>query len=280
MTVLVTGRDGMLAADLVSVLERRGESVIATATAELDLTSPEQIDAVVSAVRPTVIVNTAAITDVDWCETNEPLALAVNGTGVGALAAAATTIGAHLVTLSTDYVFDGQKSAPYREDDVPNPQSAYGRTKLAGERLVGDDHTVVRTAWLSGAEGRSIVHTVLRLLEGDDVLRFVDDQRGSPTFTTDLAVALAELALARTPGTFHLTNAGNVSWFEFVREIARQTGADPARVEPITTADLDPPRAAPRPANSVLDNAAWRDAGGSPLRDYESALAALLADLR
>ena len=125
-----------------------------------------------------------------------------------------------------------------------------------------------------------MVSTALRLLAGNTPLRFVDDQRGSPTFTSDLALTIADLALEQTPGVFHLTNTGSVTWFEFVQEIARQTGADPARVLPITTADLNPPRPAPRPANSVLDNAAWGSIGGAPMRPYEAALSDLLAELR
>lgn len=280
MTVLVTGRGGMLATDLVPALERRGQTVVATTRADLDLTDPAAIRAAVETIRPAVIINTAADTDVDGCEGREAAALVVNGTAVGVLAKAATAAGAHLVTLSTDYVFDGTKRGPYVENDEPNPQSAYGRTKLAGERAIGPHHTIVRTAWLAGATGRNTVRTALRLLATDEQLRFVDDQVGSPTFTADLAEAIGDLALARTPGTFHLTNAGAVTWFDFVREIARQIGADPSRVRPITTAELSPPRPASRPANSVLDNAAWRDAGGSPLRPYESALADLLAELR
>lgn len=280
MTVLVTGRGGALASALIPALERRGQVVMATGTAELDLARPERIAAAVDAIGPEIIINTAADTDVDGCESREAAALVVNGTAVGALAEAATQRGAHLLTMSTDYVFDGEKPEPYLEHDEPNPRSAYGRTKLAGERAVGPDHTVVRTAWLAGATGSNVVRTVLRLLAGEAPLRFVTDQRGSPTFTNDLAEAVADLAIARTPGTFHLTNAGAVSWFEYAREIARQAGADPSRVEPTTTADLTPPRPAPRPANSVLANEAWRRAGGTPLRDYESALADLLAELR
>lgn len=280
VTVLVTGRSGQLAADLVPELERRGHQVVATSRRELDLRAVDRVDATVREIAPTLIINTAADTDVDGCEAREASAHLVNAEAVGALAEAARAVGAHLVTLSTDYVFDGTKADPYVESDGPNPRSAYGRTKLAGERMAGPDATVVRTAWLSGAGGPNIVRTVLRLLEGDGPLRFVTDQRGAPTFTSDLARAVADLAEARSGGVFHLTNAGSVSWFEFVRSIAEHAGADPSRVEPITTAELDPPRPAPRPANSVLDNAAWRALGGEPLRDYESALIDLLAELR
>ena len=280
MTILVTGRGGMLATDLVGVLEARGSTVVATGRSELDLSAPSDIVAAVASIRPAVIINTAADTDVDGCEGREADALMVNGTAVGTLARAAVDVGAHFVTMSTDYVFDGTKAEPYVETDQPNPRSAYGRTKLRGEELAGPESTIVRTAWLAGAHGPNMVRTALRLLAGESDLRFVDDQRGSPTFTRDLAVAVADLALDRVPGLFHLTNAGSVSWFEFVQEIVRQVGADPARVAPIATADLDPPRPAPRPANSVLDNVAWRSLGGAPLRPYEAALSDLLVELR
>ena len=280
MTVLVTGRGGMLATDLVAILEARGSTVVSTGRSELDLSAPDDIAVAVASIRPAVIINTAADTDVDGCEGREADALTVNGTAVGALARAAADVGAHFVTLSTDYVFDGTKVEPYTETDPPNPQSAYGRTKLRGEQLAGPDSTIVRTAWLAGAHGPNMVKTALRLLAGESSLRFVDDQRGSPTFTRDLAAAVADLALDRTSGLFHVTNTGSASWFEFVQEVARQIGADPSRIEPIATAELDPPRPAPRPANSVLDNTAWRSAGRAPLRPYEAALSDLLAELR
>lgn len=279
MTALVTGRGGQLATELESALERRGFSVAALSRSELDITDEEAVAVIVRELRPTVIVNAAADTDVDGCESREAAALAVNGAAVGHLAAAAAAVGAHLVTVSTDYVFDGSKPTPYVETDHPNPQSAYGRTKLAGERAAGDDATIVRTAWLAGAHGPNTVKTVLRLLEGEGELRFVDDQRGSPTMAADLADAIAVLAAERAGGVFHLTNAGAVSWYEFAGEIAARVGADPGRVVPITTADLDPPRPAPRPANSVLDNAAWRAAGHEPLRDHREALGDLLRQL-
>ena len=279
MTILVTGRGGMLAGDLVVELEARGMPVISTGRRELDLSAPDDIAAAVTSIRPSIIINTAADTDVDGCESREAAALTVNGTAVGALANVAGDIGAHFVTLSTDYVFDGKKSGPYTEADRPNPASAYGRTKLRGEELAGESSTIVRTAWLAGTHGPNVVRTVLRLLAGDSSLRFVDDQRGSPTFARDLAVVVADLALERIPGVFHVTNAGAVTWFEFVQEIARQTGADLNRIEPIASADLDPPRPAPRPANSVLDNAAWRSKGGAAMRPFEAALSELLAEL-
>jgi dTDP-4-dehydrorhamnose reductase len=202
--------------------------------------------------------------------------IVVNAVAVGSLRDAADATETHLVHVSTDYVFDGTLDRPYAEDDAPNPQSVYGVTKLEGERLAGDDASVVRTSWVCGEYGNNMVKLILRLAGGDAPLAFVGDQRGCPTFTADLAPALHRLASDRHSGTFHLTNGGAVSWYEFVGDILEAAGHDRSRVTPISTADLDPPRPAPRPANSVLDNAAWRAAGHRPLRHYREPLAELL----
>jgi dTDP-4-dehydrorhamnose reductase len=187
-------------------------------------------------------------------------------------------VGAHILYVSTDYVFDGTLDRPYVEWDATNPQSVYGRSKLGGEYEVaavsGGDATVVRTAWVSGAHGANMVKTVLRLAAGpgDGPLRFVDDQHGTPTFTADLASAIVGLALDRRPGTFHVTNQGETSWFGFARATLAAAGLDPERVEPIATGDLDPPRPAPRPANSRLDNAALRLSGLALLPEWTESL--------
>ena len=175
-----------------------------------------------------------------------------------------------------DYVFDGTSARPYREWDAPNPMSVYGATKLAGERECPPGSTIVRTSWVSGAHGANMVKTVLRLAEGDGILRFVDDQHGSPTFTADLAPAIVTLGTNRRPGIFHVTNSGTTSWWGFARAVLEAIGADPARVQPIATADLDPPRPAPRPANSVLDNMALRLSGLPPLPDWQDGLRRLV----
>jgi dTDP-4-dehydrorhamnose reductase len=187
--------------------------------------------------------------------------------------------GAHLLTVSTDYVFDDTLDRPYNERDTPNPQSVYGRSKLAGEVEAGPASTVVRTSWVCGEHGSNMVRTVLRLAAEHDSLAFVDDQRGCPSFTSDLAPMLRRLALERRAGIHHVTNQGAVSWYEFVRTVVAAMGKDPAMVRAIRTADLDPPRAAERPANGVLDNAALREAGLPPLRDYRQPLAELVACL-
>jgi dTDP-4-dehydrorhamnose reductase len=199
------------------------------------------------------------------------------------VAEAARRSGAHLVHVSTDYVFSGDQAAPYTEWDDPAPRSVYGRSKLAGEReaIAGaPGATVVRTSWVSGAHGANMVKTVLRLAAEHPVLSFVDDQRGHPTFTADLAPLLRRLAVDRRPGVYHATNQGAVSWYEFAGAVLAAAGEDPSRVKPITTAELQPPRPAPRPANSVLDNAALRAAGVALLDDFHEPLARLVTAVR
>ena len=281
MKLLVTGAGGQLGVDVVTHAESVGDDVVAVDKAGLDITDPVAVRELLHAVRPEAVINAAAYTAVDACETNEALAFAVNADAVGHLAAACGLLGVHLVHVSTDYVFDGTLDRPYREDDATNPQSAYGRSKLAGEQAAGPVAAIARTSWVCGEHGNNMVELVLRLASNpDQALAFVDDQRGHPTFTADLAPALRQLAVDRRVGIHHLTNQGAVSWYEFVREILSAAGHDPDRVVPISTSDLDPPRPAPRPANSVLDNAAWCAAGLPALRDFRAPLAELVAKLR
>ena len=280
MRLLVTGAAGQLGVDVVNHARGLDDEVIAVAKSDLDITDADAVRLLLERVRPDAVINAAAYTAVDACETNEALAFAVNADAVGHLSAACEVVGAHLVHVSTDYVFDGMLERPYREDDTTNPQSVYGRSKLAGEQAVGPAAAIARTSWVCGEHGNNMVKLVLRLAANpDQALAFVDDQRGKPTFTTDLAPALHRLAVDRRTGTFHVTNQSAVSWYEFVREILAASGRDPDRVRPIASADLDPPRPAPRPANSVLDDTAWRAAGYEPLRDFREPLAELIARL-
>jgi dTDP-4-dehydrorhamnose reductase len=279
--VAVTGAAGQLGVDLVEHCTSMGDHVVALDRSSLDITDAAVVHEVLSSVRPDAVVNCAAYTAVDACETDRATAFTVNADAVGFLSAACESVGAHLVHVSTDYVFDGTLDRPYREDDPTNPQSVYGQSKLAGEIAAGPGASIARTSWVCGEHGNNMVKLVLRLAANpDQALAFVDDQRGHPTFTADLAPALRVLALDRRSGIHHLTNDGAVSWYGFVREILDAAGHDPDRVRPIATADLQPPRPAPRPANSVLDNAAWRAAGYEPLRDFRAPLAELLEKLR
>ena len=279
MKVLITGAAGQLGVELVQHCIEMGDDVVAADRSDVDITDAAAARALIAEHRPDAVINAAAYTAVDACETNVDIAQAVNGTAVGIVRAACEEFGAHLVQVSTDYVFDGTLDRPYVETDETNPQSVYGRTKLAGEIAAGSAASIARTSWVCGEYGNNMVKLILRLAAGDTPLVFVDDQRGHPTFTADLAPALRTVAIERRAGIFHLTNGGAVSWFEFVGDILEAAGHDRGRVSPITSADLDPPRPAPRPANSVLDNAAWKAAGKEPLRDFRKPLAELVARL-
>ena len=279
MKVFVTGAGGQLGHDVVAACATAGDDVVATGRAELDVTVRSDVTAAIAAIRPDVVFHCAAWTAVDDCESDPDRAFAVNAEAVRWAREASELAGAHLVTISTDYVFDGTLERPYNERDAPNPRSVYGRSKLAGEGEAGPNATIVRTSWVCGEHGSNMVRTVLRLAAEGDALSFVDDQRGCPTFTADLAPMLRRLALERRAGIHHVTNQGAVSWYEFVRSIVAAIGKDPAMVRPIRTADLDPPRAAERPANGVLDNAVLREAGLPLLRDHREPLAELVARL-
>ena len=275
--VLVTGAGGQLGTDVVAALD--GHEVTAADHGYLDVGEKQAVHSAIRATRPEAVINCAGWTAVDWCESDPGRAHRDNGTAVGNLAEACADVQAHLTTISTDYVFDGTKIGPYLETDTPNPQSVYGRSKLAGEIAAGPKATIVRTSWLCGAHGPNMVKTVLRLLDGNDDLRFVEDQVGHPTFTSDLAPVIVGLALERRSGLFHVTNQGAVSWFEFAQAVAVASGADPDRIEPIRTDQLDPPLLVPRPANSVLANAALRAAGDPDTRHYSDPLSELIAEL-
>jgi dTDP-4-dehydrorhamnose reductase len=272
--VLVTGAGGMVGREVVEALTPH--DVIGVDHARLDVSDRDAVLAVVGSVNPDAVVHCAAMTAVDACESEPDRAFLVNALGTRFVVEAARRARAYVVTLSTDYVFDGTQPEPYSEWDRPNPASVYGRSKLAGEAEVDGGGAVVRTSWVVGRYGANMAKTVLRLAAGDAPLRFVDDQRGCPTVAADLATMLRTFVVERLPGTWHVTNQGAVSWFEFAQEVLRASGLDPARVEPIATKDLDPPRPAPRPANSVLDNRALRLTGRPLLPDFRESLPALV----
>ena len=286
MRLLVTGAGGQLGHDVVATGTAAGDNVLGLSHHDLDVTDRPAVIAAVTAWRPDVVIHCAAWTAVDACESDPERAAAINGLAVRWIAEACDEVGARLVHVSTDYVFDGRLARPYHEFDRTNPLGVYGSSKLAGERealVLGGSALVARTSWVCGEHGANMVRTILRLLaEGDDTpgrLAFVDDQRGCPTFTADLAAMLRQLAGDGRSGVHHVTNQGAVSWFEFAQAVAVAAGRDPAVVRPISTADLDPPRPAPRPANSVLDNAVLRTAGVPLLRDFHEPLAELVAAL-
>jgi dTDP-4-dehydrorhamnose reductase len=281
--VLVTGAAGQLGTDVVLACRRAGDEVVGIDRATVDVTSRDAVLGTVGTLRPDAVIHCAAFTAVDACEVEVDLAYRVNALAPRWVAEACRRFGAHLVHVSTDYVFDGTQPDPYVEWDRPNPLSVYGRSKLAGEQevLAGlPGATVVRTSWVCGEHGPNMVKTALRLLAERPELAFVDDQVGHPTFCEDLAGLLRRLAVGRFPGVVHGTNQGAVSWCGFVRAVAVAAGHDPDRIRPISTDELQPPRPAPRPANSVLRNAVLEAAGEPLLPDFREPLARLVARLR
>ena len=253
MRLLVTGAGGMLGQDVALQARGAGHDVVALTRAQLDVTDTEAVRAAIAHAAPEAVINCAAWTDVDGAEADPHGALAINGPGAGNVAQAATAIGAHLVHVSSDYVFAGDADRPLVESDAPDPQSAYGRSKLAGEKAVlaaSADHAVVRSSWLFGLGGRNFVETMLTLSASRSEVSVLTDQVGCPTFAGHLAPALIELAgRGSGGGLFHIAGAGACSWNEFAVEIFAQAGVD-CRVLPTTTAAVGRP--APRPAYSVL----------------------------
>lgn len=272
MRVLVTGANGMLGRDLLSALA--GRDVTPLGRADLDVTDAA---AVAAAVRGhDLVVNCAAYTKVDDAETHEDAAYAVNATGPANLAAACAESGARLVTISTDYVFDGNATEPYAEDLPRDPINAYGRTKAAGEELALEAHPtgtyVVRTAWLYGAHGPNFAQTMLNLAKTKDTWSVVADQLGQPTWTADLAAQIVALVDADAPaGIYHGTNSGEATWYEFARAVLEESGLDPDRITPTDSSSFVRPAA--RPSYSVLGHDAWTAAGLSAMRPWREALA-------
>ncbi len=278
--VLLTGANGQLGRDVVQA--GGTTDLIPLGRAELDVTNGAQTLAKVKEIRPDVIIHTAAFTAVDDCESSERHAYDVNAAGTANVVAAAAQNASRLIYISTDYVFDGTKPTPYVEVDRPNPASVYGASKLAGENAVlelGGDGLIVRTSWVCGVHGSNMVKTILRAAENHPMLTFVDDQIGKPTFTGDLAPVLLTLAEREDSGIMHVTNEGVVSWYEFCRDVLSAAGLDPERVQPCSTEELQPPRPAPRPANSVLDNTRFPKMGLPLLRHYREPLADAVRDL-
>ena len=226
---------------------------------------------------PEMVINAAAYTAVDDCETNYDEAYAVNALGPKNLAIACSKIDVPLVHISTDYVFDGNKRTPLIENDKLGPQSAYGKTKLEGEKFIQentDKFFILRTAWLYGLHGANFVQTMLSLAESHDEITVVDDQIGSPTYSLDLAVSIANLLNSDKYGIYHLTNEGECSWYEFSKRIFELSNVD-VKVVPVSTEEF--PRPAPRPRYSVLSNQKWIKAGFPPMRKYEEALSDYLS---
>lgn len=282
MNVLITGANGMLARALRACLPERGHDVISLDRRGLDVTDTGAVDEAIARIRPDAVIQCAAYTDVDGAEAREEYAREVNAVATRTLARACAAAGARVVYPSTDYVFDGSGTRPYRPTDEPRPINAYGRSKRLGERAAAEagDCLVVRTAWLYGDGGRNFVRTMIdrgRAIERGDVdgpLRVVDDQRGAPTWTHALAVAIAQLLEADAPsGVWHATNAGETTWYGLAREALRLAGLDDVPIEPVTSDAF--PRPAPRPRYSVLDLAATEAVIG-PLPGWRESLRAAI----
>ena len=294
MKILLTGKNGQVGWELQRSLSTLGE-VIALGQADMDLGNPEAIRKVCRDVRPDLIVNPAAYTAVDKAETEPALALAINGIAPGVMAQEAQRLGAALIHYSTDYVFDGSKNAPYMEQDTPNPRSVYGRSKLAGERAiqaVDVPHLILRTAWVYGLRGKNFLLTMQRLGREKPLLKVVDDQIGAPTWCRLLAEATAQIVaqgsvrgqgavpgyIRQHSGVYHMTCAGQTSWYSFARAILGREAGAVTQVQPIPGAEYSTP--AVRPAYSVLDNTHLVRTFGVTLPDWQAALEMVLAEQR
>jgi dTDP-4-dehydrorhamnose reductase len=273
MRVTIFGASGLLGQALTR--EWSGDEIVGLCSRDVDIRDKGRVREVVAHSRPDWIVLAAAYTDVDGCESNQDLAFAVNRDGAENVAEAAKHVGAKLVFLSSDYVFDGKKNSPYETEDKRNPQSIYGRSKAEAEIMLLDvlpDCCIARTSWLFGAGGKCFPDTILKLAASRPALDVVDDQNGCPTYSTDLATAIMQLCRRDASGIVHVTNSGNCSWFEFAREIVKCTGL-PTEVRPVSSQQMARP--APRPAYSVL-SAKSLQSWGVALPTWQDALARYL----
>lgn len=271
MKVLITGSNGMLGHDLIDVLDGKHE-LIKTTSKSLDITDEDKVKDYIVNENPDIVINSAAYTDVDGCETNEEIAYKVNGEGVKNLALACKVVDCPLVHISTDYVFNGENTEPWMEDDEVGPISIYGKSKLQGEEAIEsilDKFFIIRTSWLYGINGGNFPKTMLELAKTHDTLTVVTDEIGTPTYTLDLAKAIAELIETEYYGIYHITNSDYCSWFDFAKYIFEVKNID-VNVVPVTAEEFARP--ASRPHYSVLNNSNWINNGFKPLRSYKEAI--------
>jgi dTDP-4-dehydrorhamnose reductase len=279
--VLVTGSNGQLGRDLMLELAKLDNvEFYGIDINNVDITDRGQLFEICEQIRPDFIIHGAAFTNVDLCESEQDTAFKVNAIGTRNVAQAADLFNAHACYVSTDYVFDGRLNRPYIEWDRPNPLSVYGRSKYAGEMEMTSDGIIARTSWVCGFWGNNIVKTVIKLANEKPSFDFVDDQIGQPTFCEPLAKMLIHLTLNKYKGVFHVTNQGPTSWYGFARQIVEYIGKDPDMVKPIKTEQLNPPRPAIRPKNSVLENMALKLYGISLLDDWKTELKRLILRLK
>ncbi len=295
--VLVTGAGGQVGRDLVDTLqgiavpgadpefwpddhpvERDEFEVVGLTRHELDVTDRGDVVRAMTVVRPDVIVHLAAYTAVDRAETDADTCYAVNARGTETMVLGARASGAHLVAVSTDYVFDGEKGAPYVEDDLAKPLSVYGASKWAGEQYCGPEDSVVRTSWVMGVRGRNVAHVIAERADQGATVRFVDDQVGTVTVAADLARALVTLVRARPGGVWHVANSGEATWFEVARHVGECRGRHDGFATAIRTDQLDPAPLARRPRRSDLATDRWRERGWAALPPWREGVARLVAD--
>jgi len=270
--VLVVGAQGMLGHDLVKVFAKETD-VISLDIENVDITRQGATRKIIRELSPAVVVNAAGYTDVDGCEKKINKALAVNGEGAKNVAKSCRDSKAKLIYISTDYIFDGEKGIPYREDDSPNPLSIYGESKLMGERYIEkllDDYLIVRTQWLYGKYGRNFIETIIALASERDSIEVVHDQLGSPTYTADLSRAIAALVAKDLRGTFHVSNRGSCSWYDLALEIVRLSNASEVEIVPVSSAALNRP--AKRPRYSIFNCQKLKQEAGIEMRPWQEAL--------
>ena len=276
--IMVIGGNGMLGTDLCTILSDSHRSCLGVDLPEVNISDETGLINICKEIKPAVIINTAAITDVDGCENLCDAAYQVNALGALNVAKAALSCGAFLIHLSTDYVFDGTKTSPYKEEDPLNPLGVYGRTKAQGERLIleaaPNSSLIIRTQWLYGLHGKNFVESILKACQERDILKVVSDQHGRPTFTEDLSHAMIKLVDLRPPGIYHLANSGQTTWHGFASAIIELEGLDRIEVQELTTRELNRP--APRPLYSILDLNKFQSFTNFVLRDWKEALKAYL----
>ena len=282
MKVLVTGVKGQLGYDVVNELTKRGHEAIGVDIVEMDITDKDSVDRVICAVQPQAVIHCAAWTAVDAAEDNEDKVRAVNATGTQYIATACKKVGAKLMYISTDYVFDGQGTTPWQPDCKDyDPLNIYGKTKLEGELAVAntiDNYFIVRIAWVFGVNGKNFIKTMLNVGKTHDTVRVVNDQIGTPTYTYDLARLLVDMIETDKYGYYHATNEGGyISWYDFTKEIYRQAGYT-TKVIPVSTQEYGLSKAA-RPFNSRLDKSKLIENGFKPLPTWQDALARYLKEI-
>ena len=271
MKFLIVGCHGMLGSELMAACASFPDTV-GVDQPDMDITQPESCLAKIGDFRPDVIINAAAFTRVDDCESLEKEAFLVNGHGAGNLAKAAAASGSLLVHYSTDYIFDGLKQEAYVEQDTPNPRSVYGRSKLLGETLIRQycpDHLILRISWLFGPHGGNFIRTIVEAARKTSSLRVVCDQKGSPTYAKDVAAQTLKMIAAGCRSTYHVTNSGSCSWHELASKSVAWAGIEGISIEPIPSSEY--PRPAPRPANSILSNARTEREGLPRMRSWQDA---------